>query len=48
MILHGVKHPVLYPGVSYANDPQEGGGGYMASTRALDLTTLFEVICVPK
>ena len=41
MILQGVRHPVPYPGVSYTNDPQRG---YMAYARALDLTTLFEVI----
>ena len=43
MILQGVGHVVPYLGVSYANDPEKGG--YMAYAPALDLTTLFEVIC---
>ena len=43
MILQGVGHPAPYLGVSYANDPKKGG--YMAYAPALDLTTLFEVIC---
>ena len=46
MILQGVGHPVPYLGVSYANDPEKGG--YMAYAPALDLTTLFEVICTSK
>ena len=46
MTLQGVGHPVPYLGVSYATDPQKEG--YMAYAPALDLTTLFEVILVPK
>ena len=48
MILQGVRHPVPYLGVSYANDPKKGG--CMAYAPALDLTTLFEVIftCMKK
>ena len=41
MVLQGVGHLVPYLGVSYANDPQNGG--YMVYAPALDLTTLFEV-----
>ena len=46
MILQGVGHPVPYLGVLYANDPKKGG--YMAYAPALDLTTLFEVICLSR
>ena len=44
MILQGVRHPVPNLEVSYANDPKKGG--WMAHAPALDLTTLFEVICL--
>ena len=42
MFLQGVKHPMSYNGVGYANDPQTegvGGGGALAPAPALDITT---------
>ena len=38
-ILQGVRHPIPYLGVCYANDPPKGGGGGMVFAPALDLTT---------
>ena len=43
MVLQGVAHPISQPEVCCANDPQKGE--YTMPAPALDLTTLFEVIC---